>query len=74
MSPLGLIKHQPGTLLEMFADNGKVAECDISHMTGDQVQAIVALQDGMGRTCRQRTIKNFKYPEFDQGQEEDNGK
>lgn len=56
-------------LLEMFKDGIKVAECDITNMTGDEVWEILKWQEMQDRTWTYKTIKPYNWPRFDAGKE-----
>lgn len=51
-------------LLVMFKNGVKVAEKDITDMTGDQVWKEIKFQESLNRTWEYTTIKPYKWPEF----------
>lgn len=59
----------PVKLLEVSENGRAIGWCNITHMTEDQIKALIALQDGMGRTWNYKTLKPYKYPDLDRGEE-----
>jgi len=62
-------------LMEMFKGTNpdrspkKVAECDITRMQPRQRRELIALQKMQGRTCQEKTIKPYTFPDFDREKE-----
>lgn len=61
-------------LLEMFKAGVKVAEIDITDMTGDEVWREIKMQEDQGRSWEYTTIKPYKWPSFDEEVEVSNDK
>lgn len=53
-------------LLEMFEGHRKVAEIDITDMTGDEIWKILKIQEILNRTWEYTTIRSYNWPSFDE--------
>ena len=61
-------------LLEMFEAGVKVAEIDITNMTGNQVWDAIKIQERQNRTWEYKTIRPYNWPSLDEGEEVSNDK